>query len=291
MAPSVVMITGCSTGIGRATAVHLAKKCNGDFKVYATVVDLSETADLETAAGDSLNKTLFIRELDVTKEATISAAVDEILRENGRIDVLFNNAGISQFDDHFLQQDVDDDDDDFAKPRAMMNINFWGAVRVMKAVLPTMKKQKSGRILNMSSLTGVIGSPFLSLYSASKFALEGFSESSALVLRKAYNIRVSLLEPGCVETAPLINVASSPLSVSGAWDDVTQEMFQGFITTIENSIKQEPEEIARLVEEIIRSDNPHLRYQSDDLVKGYVELKVVDSTGDSIFEADTGMFK
>ena len=100
-----------------------------------------------------------------------------------------------------------------------------------------------------------------------------------------------MLEPGCVETAPLINVASSPLSVSGAWDDVTQEMFQGFITTIENSIKQEPEEIARLVEEIIRSDNPHLRYQSDDLVKGYVELKVVDSTGDSIFEADTGMFK
>ncbi|XP_071808159.1 retinol dehydrogenase 8-like [Asterias amurensis] len=290
MAPSVVVITGCSTGIGRATAVHLAKECNGDFKVYATVVDLSETADLETAAGDSLNKTLFIRELDVTKEATISSAVDGILRENGRIDILFNNAGISQFDDHFLLRDVDDDDDDFAKPRAMMNINFWGAVRVMKAVLPTMKKQKSGRILNMSSLTGIIGQSFLSLYSASKFALEGISESSALVLRKAYNIRVSLLEPGCVKTAPL-NVTSSPLSVSGAWDDVTRELFQGFITTMENSIQQEPEEIARLVEEIIRSDNPHLRYQSNDVAKYYVGLKVVDSTGDSSLEAFSGMFK
>ncbi|XP_022080933.1 retinol dehydrogenase 8-like isoform X3 [Acanthaster planci] len=179
MAHQTVLITGCSTGIGLATAVMMAKDAR--FKVYATMRNLKSKTDLEKAAGDTLNKSLFIRELDVTKEATIKLVADEILKENGRIDVLVNNAGYTETDAI--------DQLPLEACQAMMDTNFWGAVRTMRAVLPAMKRQTSGRIINVSSVAAVWGVPFSATYTATKFALEGFTESSASVLKRTYNIR------------------------------------------------------------------------------------------------------
>ncbi|XP_033644380.1 retinol dehydrogenase 8-like [Asterias rubens] len=285
MVAIVTLITGCSTGMGFSTAVHLAKASSREFKVYATMRNLSKKDNLETAAGDTLNKRLFIRELDVTKKETITSVVDEIMRENGRIDVVFNNAGFSRFDASMFQEITPES---LALDKDMMDTNFWGPMQVLQAVLPIMKKQRAGRIINNSSVAGVAGSPFLGMYSASKFALEGFSESVAPVLRKAYNIRIILIEPGPVYTQPHTTIMQEsgfkPEYICSSWDNVSQKLFIDFWNKEfypEIKIAQQPEEIAELVERVILTENPHLRYQTSALQTEKVAAKMVDPTGDT----------
>ncbi|XP_022081874.1 retinol dehydrogenase 8-like [Acanthaster planci] len=286
MAPMVVLITGCSSGMGLAEAVYLATTSKHDFKVYATVIDLDQREHLERAAGDSLNKKLFIRKLDVTKEDTITSVVDEIVRENKKLDVVVNNAGILDQIGFFFNKTRSSVDD----ARAMMEVNVLGPARVIHAVLPTMKKQKFGRIINTTSGTGIEATPFLEFYSASKFALEGLSESLAPVLRKGYNIRVSILEPSAVLT-PLLEKAMNPDFkpdyVCGTWEEEAQELYKNYW---EKDLKSalgvyiQPEEVAQILEEIILCDDPHLRYQTNATLKKTVAAKMVDPTGDSVFK-------
>ncbi|XP_072028486.1 retinol dehydrogenase 8-like [Amphiura filiformis] len=177
MTSLVVLITGSSKGIGQEIALHLAKDPQRRFKVYATMRNQSTRQDdLKTKAGSSLDDTLFIRELDVTKQETIDKTVKEIADSEGRIDVLVNNAGVGTADwwetsptESFYDQ---------------MEVNFFGCVRMTKAVVPYMKKQRSGRILQFSSVLGLKAVPELAQYNSTKFALEGFSESVAPPLRK-----------------------------------------------------------------------------------------------------------
>ncbi|XP_033630345.1 retinol dehydrogenase 8-like [Asterias rubens] len=143
------------------------------YEVYATMRNLKSKANLEDAAGDTMNKTLFIRELDVTKETTITSVVNEILRDNGSIDILVNNAGCC------IADVIDRKSLDYCQ--SMMDVNYWGVVRTVRAVLPAMKEQQSGRILNVTSLAGFQGLPFYATYTSS-------------VLRDAYNI--SLVSSG-----------------------------------------------------------------------------------------------
>ncbi|XP_038051852.1 retinol dehydrogenase 8-like [Patiria miniata] len=291
MAPTVVLITGCSSGIGLAEAVHLATKSKHDFKVYATVLKLSEKGDLESAAGDAVDKTLFIREVDVTKADTIQALVDEIIRDNGRIDVVVNNAGITFMDDMFFGEPLASLD----QAQAMMDVNLWGPAQVIKAVLPFMKKQKSGRIINTTSESGITESPFIGFYGATKFALEGLSESLALVLRKTYNIRLIIFEPGTVLTPQVLALLSpefKPEYISHSWDDGARKKFAEFWENdMSRLIKenQQPEEIGHVIEEIILCDEPHLRYQSCDTITKRIARKVKDTTGDSAFKAFQSM--
>ncbi|XP_022084064.1 retinol dehydrogenase 8-like [Acanthaster planci] len=277
MAPKVVLITGCSTGIGLATAVYLAKEKQHEFKVYATMRNLGSKGGLEAAAGDTLDKTLFIRKLDVTKEDTISSVVDEILRENGRIDVLVNNAGYSGVDGNDI------------KPlewcHAMMDTNYWGVVRTTRAVLPAMKKQKSGRILNLSSVSGIIGTPFYATYTSSKFAVEGFSEAIAPVLRDGYNIRVSIIEPGPVKTVLMDKLQADPEGDAKDFDDITRDLFlarRKRIASLLGAMVQTADDIAKLHLEVILSENPHLRYQTNEIMTKMVAGKLADPTTDAL---------
>ena len=185
----VAVITGSSSGIGLLTAIEFAH--NG-YRVVATMRDLSRSGRLEEAAQKAgVREKLDLRRLDVTEFDSLPGAVEAIVRDHGRIDVLVNNAGFSVAG--FVE------DLHLSEIRHQFETNFFGNVAMTKAVLPVMRQQKSGHIIQVASVTGRLGQPMLSAYCASKFALEGFSESLRIETH-SLGIRVSLVEPGAYDT-------------------------------------------------------------------------------------------
>jgi short-subunit dehydrogenase len=177
--PGVALVTGASTGIGRATAKALK---DAGFRVLGT----SRRAVSENTDGI----TILIG--DVTDDASVAELVDEVISDAGRIDLLVNNAGIGLLGGA--------EESSIAQAQALFDVNLFGVLRVTNAVLPTMRRQRSGRIINMSSVLGLIPAPYSALYSATKHALEGYSESLDHELR-AFGIRVVLVEPAYTRTS------------------------------------------------------------------------------------------
>ena len=184
---AVVLITGCSSGFGLLTALHFVRK--GDT-VYASMRNTSKAAPLDEAR-EKEKLALHVVQLDVTEEESVRKAVQQVLGDAGRIDVLVNNAGISA---HGPIEETDDDE-----TKEIFETNFFGALRVMRAVAPKMREQRSGTIVNVSSLAGVVTAPFVGTYSASKRALEAASEALYFELHP-FGVRVLLIEPGGFET-------------------------------------------------------------------------------------------
>lgn len=172
-AAKIALVTGASTGIGRASAEALAR---AGFTVFGT----SRKAVSEAPA----NVEMLI--CDVTDEDSVKTLVSAILAKAGRIDVLVNNAGLG------LLGGAEESSID--QVRALFEVNVFGAMRVTNAVLPSMRRQRAGRIINISSLLGLIPAPYSAHYSATKHAIEGYSESLDHETR-AFNVRVSLIEP------------------------------------------------------------------------------------------------
>jgi NAD(P)-dependent dehydrogenase (short-subunit alcohol dehydrogenase family) len=232
----VILITGASSGNGQATAQLLAQQ---GYQVFGT----SRTP---TASEQALKYKILT--LDVDSDESVAACVKSVLEQAGRIDVLVNNAGYEQGG---ALEEISLDE-----AHAQFETNFFGVVRTVKAVLPLMRKQKSGHIINISSLAGLAGAPFLGMYNASKFALEGYTE----VLRqevKPFQIQVSLIEVGFLNT-PLKNkrqLATQPISEYDVWR-----------TRAMNSIREYEEKgpdaglIANTILKIIESKTPRLRY-------------------------------
>ena len=174
----VALVTGASTGIGRATAKALK---DAGFRLFGT----SRRAVPEKPDGI----TMLI--CDVTDDASVAKLVDDVLAEAGRIDLLVNNAGIGLLGGA--------EESSIAQAQALFDVNLFGVLRVTNAVLPTMRRQASGRIINMSSVLGLIPAPYSALYSSTKHDLEGYSESLDQELR-AFGIRVVLVEPAYTRT-------------------------------------------------------------------------------------------
>lgn len=185
----VALITGTSSGFGLLTALKLAGQ---GFKVVATMRDLSRKGELEQQAEQAgLLKQLHFMTMDVTDSDSIQATISSVHETFGRIDVLVNNAGfaIGGFIEEISMEEW----------RQQMETNFFGLVAVTKAVLPVMREQKSGTIINVGSISGLSGFPGYAPYAASKFAVEGFSESLRHEMFP-YGIRVVLIEPGSFRT-------------------------------------------------------------------------------------------
>lgn len=178
-ADRVAIVTGASTGIGLATALALK---GAGFRVFGSS---------RRAAGETLNG---IRMLpcDVRDEASIRALVDEVMRDGGRIDVLVNNAGVG------LLGGAEESSVEQAK--SLFDVNLFGVLRATNAVLPAMRVQKSGRIINMSSVLGLVPGPYAALYASTKHALEGYTESLDHEVR-AFGVRAVLIEPAWTRTA------------------------------------------------------------------------------------------
>jgi len=186
----VALVTGASSGIGQATAEVLA--ANG-FTVFGT----SRTGNQPVHSYQWLS-------LDVRSDASVEAAVKALLDQAGRIDVLVNNAGYAQIGAI--------EESSVADIQSQFETNLFGAIRMIQAVLPVMRQQGSGRIINVSSIVGHIAPPFVGVYSASKFALEGVSEALSEEVR-SMGITVSLVEPAFVKTHIKGEFPTTPIAV------------------------------------------------------------------------------
>jgi len=184
---AVVVITGCSSGFGKLTALEFARRGN---RAFATMRNTAKDGPLQAeaaAAGVSVE----VLQLDVNERASVEKAVAEVIRRAGRIDVLVNNAGIS------TQGPIEDFDDD--EIAAVFQTNVFGVIRMARAVLPHMRAQKSGTIVTVGSLSGKVAAPYGGIYAASKHAVEALSDALYYEVHP-FGIRVVLIDPGGFET-------------------------------------------------------------------------------------------
>ena len=248
MPDKIALVTGSSSGFGLLTSIELAK---AGFRVVATMRDLSRRERLDQAAAAAgVAARLDVRALDVTDFDAIPAFVASVVRDHGRLDVLVNNAGfpLAGFAEDITLEEL----------RRQFETNFFGAVAMTKAVLPTMRRQRSGHIIMISSIGGLNGSVTVSSYCASKFALEGWSESLRLEVN-ALGVKVVLVEPGAFQTDIWTRGA-----VMG--EKSTQESSPNIQRSlrirdrVKALPKRDPMEVARLIASIAQDPNPKLRY-------------------------------
>lgn len=190
-----ILVTGASKGIGLATVVAFAR---AGHRVAAGMRNPGQAPELgEIAAGENLH--VSIETMDVDDDISVSRAIERIVQDIGPIDVLVNNAGIERVG---AVEDVPMDD-----IRAVMETNYFGAVRCIKAVVPSMRERRRGCIVNVTSISGRLASSPMGPYAASKFALEALSECLAQEL-KPFNVRVAVVEPGIIDTSMAARIST-----------------------------------------------------------------------------------
>ncbi len=243
----VAVVTGSSSGIGYETALLLAR--NG-FLTYATMRNLQKSDAIKSAA-DRERLSLRVKQLDVRDDDSVRKAVQSIVSEAGRIDVLVNNAGYG-LAGAFEDSSIDEIKDQY-------ETNVYGLVRVTQAVLPTMRKQHSGVIINISSGAGRFGYPGGSVYVSSKFAVEGLSESLSYEV-EPFGIKVVLVEPGVIRTdfGRDMVIAKRAQDPSSPYAQMMQAMGAILSKLVENG--SDPALVANVVLEAAKSENPKLRY-------------------------------
>ena len=233
----VVLVTGASSGIGAASAALLTER---GYRVFGTS---------RGAAADAGQSGVEMLELDVRSDASVAACVGALLDRAGRIDALVNNAGVMAFGES--------EGTGLEQAKEQFETNFFGAVRMINAALPAMRRQSGGRIVNLSSLAGLMGVPLLSFYSASKFALEGYTESLRYELRDL-GISVSLVEPSWVRTG-LGEAVQQPDRPVPAYDRMREPVLAAIGHRIEAGLP--PERVADAVVRAVADRRPRLRYR------------------------------
>ena len=246
----VAVVTGSSSGIGFETSLALAR--NG-FHTYATMRKLDGGGSNQiTDIAKNENLPLDFVQLDVNDDGSVLDAINKILREKDRIDVVVNNAGYD------LMGALEEASMDEIK--AQFETNFFGAVRVMQSVIPMMREQREGIIVNITSLGGRISFPLNSPYHATKFALEGLSESIQYEL-EPFGIKIIVIEPGGIGSNFLKN-----LKMSTKTSDPLNSPYRSTQNSMSEYFKQwaqnlaHPSEVAKVILQAVTSDNPDFRY-------------------------------
>ena len=232
----VALVTGASTGIGRATAKALK---DAGFRVFGT----SRSAVSKNPDGI----TMLIG--DVTDDASVAKLVDEVISDAGRIDLLVNNAGVGLLGGA--------EESSIAQAQALFDVNLFGVLRMTNAVLPTMRRQARGRIINMSSVMGLIPAPYLALYSSTKHALEGYSESLDDELR-AFGIWVVLVEPAYTRTLFEDNLTTPDRLLDGY--DLARAGAKAIMREAMQQVGDVPEVVAETVLKAATAAAPRRRY-------------------------------
>jgi NAD(P)-dependent dehydrogenase (short-subunit alcohol dehydrogenase family) len=245
----VALVTGASSGIGEAAAHALLGE---GFTVYGT--------SRRAVAGEERGGVVFLP-LDVTDDQSVAGSVREVLGRSGRIDVLVNNAGLGiagAAEESSIEQ-----------ARALFDTNLFGSIRMTRNVLPKMREQGSGRIINISSVLGLVPAPFGALYSATKHAIEGYSESLDHEVRE-HGVRVLLVEPAYTRTSFDSNAipADEPLPVYAR----RREVFDALIAA---AIKggDKPSVVAEAIVAAATDSRPKLRYQAGPLARRVAKLR------------------
>ena len=256
----VAIVTGSSSGIGHEIALILAR--NG-FRTYATMRDLQKKSKLKSIK-DEENLPLEFVQLDVTDENSVSIAIKTIYDDAGRIDILVNNAGYGltgAFEDLCIDE-----------IKTQFETNFYGLIRTTQAVLPFMRKQKSGIIVNISSGAGRFGYPMGSAYVSTKFAVEGLSESLSYEV-EPFGIRIILIEPGMIKTdfSNASVMAKKSTDPNSPYMSLMKSMEKGIKRLHENA--SSPQLVANITYDAITSDEPKMRYLAGKDVEQWVEAK------------------
>jgi NAD(P)-dependent dehydrogenase (short-subunit alcohol dehydrogenase family) len=245
----VAVVTGSSTGIGFETSLLLAR--NG-FYTYATMRNLDKSKAI-TNITQKEKLSLEILQLDVTADKSVKEAINKITNEQERIDVLVNNAGfalVGAFEEISIEEF-----------KEQYETNVFGVIRVTQAVLPIMRNQRGGTIVNISSIAGKIGFPLTSAYVSSKFALEGLTESMAYEIEQ-FGIKVILIEPGVIKTNFNNNLKIGKRvakNQNSSYKEMTQKRITGFQPRFESGIP--PVDVAKVILKAITSENlSKLRY-------------------------------
>lgn len=244
----VIFITGASSGLGLLTSVELAKKGN---QVIAAIRDLDRKSELvDLAQQHDLSDRIELVQLDVSDEQQVSRVIDEVLNKYQKIDVLINNAGVAV--NGFVEELP------LEKWRDTFDTNFYGALACTKAVLPQMRERKSGYIINISSIAGRMGQPMWGPYVASKFALEGFSETLQQEVEE-FNIKVAVIEP-----TPFKSKAEEKrqknffLHENCPYAEQANRINEQFKQLLQHSM--ETIEVVQVIEDVLSEEEPKLRY-------------------------------
>ncbi|WP_281612689.1 SDR family oxidoreductase [Flammeovirga sp. SubArs3] len=263
-----VLITGTSTGVGFDSAILFAQ--NG-YKVYASMRNLKKADALKEKA-ESEHLDIHIIQLDVTDAQSISKAVQTIIDEDGKIDVLVNNAGagFAKTTEDATEQEI----------KWVTDVNYHGVVFCTQAVLPYMRKQKSGQIISITSVGGLVGQPFNELYCGAKFAVEGYMEGLATYVSDAFNIKITCVEPGGIKTE-FMDSAVSKTAVDGALASGEYlPIFQAYMAGIQQRAKegeaktyQTGTEVAEVLLDISKNENPPLRIRTSEWAEAFCRLK------------------
>ncbi len=264
MNKKIAIITGASSGFGLLTTLELAKK---DYFVIATMRNLEKQIDLISQATKlDLQQNIKVQQLDVTDQGSIHN-FQLFLNEINRIDILINNAGYAN--GGFIEEIPVED------YRKQFETNLFGAISITQLVLPYMRKQKSGKIINISSISGKVGFPGLSPYVSSKYALEGWSESLRLEV-KPFGIDVALLEPGSYNT----NIWEVGKQLAENQSDTTSP-YKEYMDKIQKHINNgndtlgNPMDVANKIVEIAEARRTTLRYPIGKGVKFMIFAKKV----------------
>jgi len=238
---SIALVTGASSGIGKATAERLAA---AGYKVYGTSRRGAQTSQ----------RSFEMLPLDVTSDESVAAAVAEVIRLDGRIDLLVNNAG-------FGVAPAGAEESSIEQAKSIFETNFFGVVRMTRAVVPYMRQQGGGRIINIGSVLGFLPMPYGALYAATKHAIEGYSESLDHELRTR-GIRVSIIEPAYTKT---------PFDANFLKPDATLDAYREVRAAVSRRVKEvmttadEPGVVANTVLKAATAAHPKLRYPSGGL--------------------------
>ncbi|CAL2088504.1 Short chain dehydrogenase [Tenacibaculum sp. 190524A05c] len=240
----VIIVTGASSGIGKSTALQLIKE---GHRVYGVARRLEKMQDIVKAGGKALA-------MDVTNQSQVKSVIQEILSIEQRIDVLINNAGFA------IWGAVEDTSYEDAKRQ--FEVNIFGLAEVTKAVLPTMRKQKSGKIINISSIGGKIYSPLGAWYHATKHALEGWSDCLRLEVSQ-FGIDVVIVEPGAIKTefGDVLNENFSN-SENGPYADLALTMKKVTENAYKDGNYSTPDVIGNVISKAIKARKPKTRYSA-----------------------------
>ncbi|WP_271784238.1 SDR family oxidoreductase [Aquimarina algiphila] len=263
-----VLITGTSTGVGFESSILFAK--NG-CKVYATMRNLKKATPLnERIEKENLNIELL--PLDVTDINSIESAVKTIIQKDGKIDVLVNNAGagFAKTTEQATEKEI----------RWVTDVNYHGTVFCTQAVLPFMRKQRSGQIISITSVGGLVGQPFNELYCGAKFATEGFMEGLATYVSEPFNIKFTCVEPGGIATEFMKSAVEKTTSegqlAKGEYLSIFEKYLAGTqkrASESEVQVYQTGQEVAEVVLKVADNENPPLRIRTSEWAENITALK------------------
>jgi short-subunit dehydrogenase len=241
-----VLVTGCSSGIGYATCLVFARN---NFATYGSVRDLSKAERIQEITNKEKLPLKIIR-LDVNEDESIRIAIQKIISDSGGIDILINNAGYGMFGPI--------EEISIKEIKEQFETNFFGTIRLIKAIVPIMRKQRNGTIVNISSMVGRFGVPLNAAYVSSKFALEGLSESISFELEE-FGIKVILVEPGVIQTDFFHNLKVKGNDTKSPYYKLMDKRIAFLKAAMKNSVSSS-DQVANTILHAVNSRDPDMRY-------------------------------